>query len=236
MAKKDTINVFPKTMACRRSGIDMSERSWRKCFLVWNPKGDEQNWTFGAYDTTQKADYFSRNSRVGETSLKVWFYPRFSHENARRPTTGSFMIPIMTDFGHPMFFGKVSLLSFMPFTKVEMPKLNAYGFWGHGEVNGTFPGLKKGFRKVFLEEMAYEVGYMPKDFSWRVEREICKRKRRDCGKLSDDEFEMEFTITAMNPAGIFFVYDFLLTWHPPIQAWRDRAIHQIKIEMRPYYG
>ncbi len=114
-------------------------------------------------------------------------------------------------------------------TKSEDAKQNAYEAFEAMERLTSLPDLK-GFPARSFERDGYEVGLHANGFSgeW-YKKHIAENGR--IWRLSDDGiWRWKSTTSSDESCGHFFVYA-LFAELAPDKAWRDRAIHQIKIEM-----
>ncbi|MEQ8217888.1 MAG: hypothetical protein RH981_06615 [Arenibacter sp.] len=114
-------------------------------------------------------------------------------------------------------------------TKSDDAKQNAYEAFEAMERLTALPNLK-GFPARSFERDGYEVGLHANGFSeeWRQQWE---KENGRIWQLSEDElWRWKSTTSSDESCGHFFVYA-LFAELAPDQEWRDRAIHQIKIEM-----
>ena len=114
-------------------------------------------------------------------------------------------------------------------TKSEDAKQNAYEAFEAMERLTALPDLK-GFPARSFERDGYEVGLHANGFSeeWREKYE---KENGRIWQLSDDElWRWKSTTSSDESCGHFFVYA-LFAELAPDKEWRDRAIHQIKVEM-----
>ena len=114
-------------------------------------------------------------------------------------------------------------------TKSDDAKQNAYEAFEAMERLTALPNLK-GFPARSFERDGYEVGLHANGFSeeWRLKWE---KENGRIWQLSEDElWRWKSTTSSDESCGHFFVYA-LFAELAPDKEWRDRAIHQIKIEM-----
>ncbi|RAJ12768.1 hypothetical protein [Arenibacter echinorum] len=114
-------------------------------------------------------------------------------------------------------------------TKSEDAKQNAYEAFEAMERLTALPDLK-GFPARSFERDGYEVGLHANGFSeeWRQQWE---KENGRIWQLSEDElWRWKSTTSSDESCAHFFVYA-LFAELAPDKEWRDRAIHQIKIEM-----
>src|SRR5690606_11823594 len=114
-------------------------------------------------------------------------------------------------------------------TKSDDAKQNAYEAFEAMERLTALPNLK-GFPARSFERDGYEVGLHANGFSeeWRLQWE---KENGRIWQLSEDElWRWKSTTSSDESCGHFFVYA-LFAELAPDKEWRDRAIHQIKIEM-----
>ena len=114
-------------------------------------------------------------------------------------------------------------------TKSEDAKQNAYEAFEAMERLTSLPDLK-GFPARSFERDGYEVGLHANGFSGEWYKKHVAENGR-IWRLSDDGiWRWKSTTSSDESCGHFFVYA-LFAELAPDKAWRDRAIHQIKIEM-----
>ncbi len=114
-------------------------------------------------------------------------------------------------------------------TKSEDAKQNAYEAFEAMERMTALPDLN-GFPARSFERDGYEVGLHANGFSEEWRAQYVKENGR-IWRLSDDElWRWKSTTSSDESCGHFFVYA-LFAELAPDKAWRDRAIHQIKIQM-----
>lgn len=114
-------------------------------------------------------------------------------------------------------------------TKSEDAKQNAYEAFEAMERMTALPDLN-GFPARSFERDGYEVGLHANGFSEEWREQYVKENGR-IWRLSDDElWRWKSTTSSDESCGHFFVYA-LFAELAPDKAWRDRAIHQIKIQM-----
>ena len=114
-------------------------------------------------------------------------------------------------------------------TKSEDAKQNAYEAFEAMERLTSLPDLK-GFPARSFERDGYEIGLHANGFSGEWYKKHVEENGR-IWRLSDDEiWRWKSTTSSDESCGHFFVYA-LFAELAPDKAWRDRAIHQIKIEM-----
>ncbi|RTE52024.1 hypothetical protein EHW67_17650 [Arenibacter aquaticus] len=114
-------------------------------------------------------------------------------------------------------------------TKSEDAKQNAYEAFEAMERLTALPDLN-GFPARSFERDGYEVGLHANGFSEEWREQYVKENGR-IWRLSDDEiWRWKSTTSSDESCGHFFVYA-LFAELAPDKAWRDRAIHQIKIQM-----
>ena len=114
-------------------------------------------------------------------------------------------------------------------TKSEDAKQNAYEAFEAMERLTSLPDLN-GFPARSFERDGYEVGLHANGFSGEWYKKHVAENGR-IWRLSDDGiWRWKSTTSSDESCGHFFVYA-LFAELAPDKAWRDRAIHQIKIEM-----
>jgi len=114
-------------------------------------------------------------------------------------------------------------------TRSEDAKQNAYEAFEAMERLTALPNLK-GFPARSFERDGYEVGLHANGFSEEWREQYVKENGR-IWQLSEDElWRWKSTTSSDESCGHFFVYA-LFAELAPDKEWRDRAIHQIKIEM-----
>ncbi|WP_419211333.1 hypothetical protein ACNR9Q_11320 [Maribacter sp. X9] len=114
-------------------------------------------------------------------------------------------------------------------TKSEDAKQNAYETFEAMERLTSLPDLK-GFPARSFERDGYETGLHANGFSEEWYKKHVAEKGR-IWRLSDDGiWRWKSTTSSDESCGHFFVYA-LFAELAPDKAWRDRAIHQIKIQM-----
>lgn len=114
-------------------------------------------------------------------------------------------------------------------TKSEDAKQNAYEAFEAMERLTSLPGLD-GFPARSFERDGYELGLHANGFSGEWYKKHVAENGR-IWRLADDKiWRWKSTTSSDESCGHFFVYA-LFAELAPDKAWRDRAIHQIKIEM-----
>ncbi|MCK4562721.1 MAG: hypothetical protein KAT78_07430, partial [Flavobacteriaceae bacterium] len=114
-------------------------------------------------------------------------------------------------------------------TKSEDAKLNAYEAFEAMERLTEITGLD-GFPARTYERDGYEQGLGSNGFSEEWRKEWVKKNGRIWRLADDKEWRWKSSTSSDESCGHFFVYA-LFAELAPDKEWRDRAIHQIKIEM-----
>ncbi|SHF10552.1 hypothetical protein SAMN03080594_102618 [Arenibacter palladensis] len=192
--------------------------------LVLTQKGMSKI-NFAPMTLAQKAEYFQEIQRLRH--IRYGFTTDLSMRTPGDLSTGYFHDTDNDGLWTSMYLA--GELFRYAVTKSEDAKQNAYEAFEAMERLTALPDLK-GFPARSFERDGYEVGLHANGFSeeWRQQWE---KENGRIWQLSDDElWRWKSTTSSDESCGHFFVYA-LFAELAPDKEWRDRAIHQIKIEM-----
>ncbi|WP_085497738.1 hypothetical protein [Arenibacter troitsensis] len=192
--------------------------------LVLTQKGMSKI-NFAPMTLAQKAEYFQEIQRLRH--IRYGFTSDLSMRTPGDLSTGYFHDTDNDGLWTSMYLA--GELFRYAVTKSEDAKQNAYEAFEAMERLTALPNLK-GFPARSFERDGYEVGLHANGFSeeWRKQWE---KENGRIWQLSDDElWRWKSTTSSDESCGHFFVYA-LFAELAPDKEWRDRAIHQIKIEM-----
>ncbi|RLD63194.1 MAG: hypothetical protein DRI95_12035 [Bacteroidetes bacterium] len=202
--------------------IDISKGSDNRV-LVLTKKGLSQI-NFVAMTLTEKAAYFQKIQR-----LRHIRYGMTSELSLATP--GDVSTGIYGDTDNDGLWTSMYLAAELfryAVTKSEDAKLNAYEAFEGMERLTAITGLD-GFPARTYERDGYEMGMETNGFSeeWRLE--YIKKNGRIWQLSEDKRWRWKSNTSSDESAGHFFAYA-LFAELAPDKEWRDRAIHQIKIE------
>ncbi len=173
----------------------------------------------------EKANHFQKMQRLRHIRYGMTASPSF--KNAGDVSSGSY-----SDTDNDGLWTSLYLAGELfryAVTKSEDAKLNAYEAFEGMERLTDITGLD-GFPSRSYERDGYEVGLGSNGFSEEWRKEWVKKNGRIWRLTDDKNWRWKSSTSSDESCGHFFVYA-LFAELAPDKEWRDRAVHQIKIQM-----